>query len=96
MLGMGSAHPVDGQDNLGRVVVEVGDGLMDNGAHDALIEARVGRRRRPDGLQILRQLGERERRDVGPSRGRRVMLADAPGDLGHPGGSYPVLTGHRA
>jgi hypothetical protein len=58
MLGMGSAHPVDGQDNLGRVVVEVSDGLMDNGAHDALLEARVGRRRRPDGLQILRQIDE--------------------------------------
>ena len=40
---------------------------------------------RPDGLQILRQLGERDRREVRPSRGHRVMLADALGDLGHPG-----------
>ena len=55
MLGVGAAHPVDGQDDLGRAVVEIGDGLVDNGAHDALLEPRVGRRRRPDGLQILRQ-----------------------------------------
>ena len=52
-------HPVDGQDDLGCIVVEVGDGLMDDGAHDALLETRVARRRRPDGLQILRQLGEK-------------------------------------
>lgn len=47
------------EDDLGRVVIDVGDDLTDESAYDALLEPRVGCWGRPDGLKIVGQGGER-------------------------------------
>ena len=44
VLSMDSAYPVDGQDDLGRGVIEVGHGFVDDRAHDPLLEPRIRRR----------------------------------------------------
>ena len=51
-LGVDATHPMNDENDLGRVVVDIGDDLLDDGPHDALLEPRVGRRGGPDGLQI--------------------------------------------
>ena len=43
-LAMNAAGPMDQQDDLGGVIVDVGDNLMNEGAHDALLETCVGLR----------------------------------------------------
>jgi hypothetical protein len=50
---------VDDDNDLGSRVVDVGDDLVDQGAHDALLQPRVRCRSRPDRLQIRAQEGER-------------------------------------
>ena len=82
VLGMGAAHPVDDDDDLGGRVVEIGDRLLDDGPHDALLQPGVGRRRRPDGLEVLGQGGEGDRLEVGRARRGGVVIGDAPLDLG--------------
>jgi hypothetical protein len=44
VLGMDPAYPVDGQHDLGRGVIEVGHGFVDDRAHDPLLEPRIRRR----------------------------------------------------
>jgi hypothetical protein len=51
---------VQGQYDLSRAVVEIGDSFVDEGAYDPFLEPRVRRRGRPDRLEVL---GERVERD---------------------------------
>ena len=44
-LAVGAADPVDDENDLGGLVVDIGHDLMDDGAHDALLQPRIGRRR---------------------------------------------------
>src|SRR6185436_1266243 len=57
-LGVDSAHPMNEENDLGRRVVDIGDDLLDDGSHDALLEARVGGLSAPSGFKIRRQCGE--------------------------------------
>lgn len=60
MFGVGSADPVERQNDLGREIVEIGQGLVDQRAHDPLLEPGIGGGRRPHGLEIV---GEGRQRD---------------------------------
>jgi hypothetical protein len=44
VLGMVPAYPVNGQHDLGRGVVEVGHGFVDDRAHNPLLEPSIRRR----------------------------------------------------
>ncbi|WP_245309089.1 hypothetical protein [Bradyrhizobium retamae] len=44
-LAVGATHPMDDENDLGGRVVDIGHDLMDEGAHNALLEASIGRRR---------------------------------------------------
>ena len=59
-FGMHAADPVDQQDDLGGFIVDIGDHFLDDGAHDALLEPGIRRRRRPDCPKVRGQ-----RRNVG-------------------------------
>jgi hypothetical protein len=48
-LAVGAADPVNDEDDLGRHIIDIGHDLMDESAHDALLQPRIGRRCRPDG-----------------------------------------------
>ncbi|MGA7308862.1 MAG: hypothetical protein WBX05_07925 [Pseudolabrys sp.] len=52
-LAVHAADPVNDENDLG--VVDIGHHLMDYGAHDALLQPRIGRRCEPDGLEVRRQ-----------------------------------------
>ena len=54
-LAVHAADPVNGENDLGGCVVDIGHHLMDDGAHDALLQPRIGRRCEPDGLEVRRQ-----------------------------------------
>ena len=56
---MDPSDPMDQQDDLGGCIIDIGDHLVDDGAHDALLEPRIRRRRRPDSPKV-----SSERRDV--------------------------------
>jgi hypothetical protein len=58
-LAVGATHPVDDENDLGGRVVDIGHDLVDQSAHDALLDTCIGRRRRPGSLQIG---GERRKR----------------------------------
>jgi hypothetical protein len=47
-----AAAPVNDENDLGGCVVDIGHHLMDDGAHDALLQPRIGRRCGPDGLEV--------------------------------------------
>src|SRR3984893_18542022 len=57
-FGMNAADPMGQENDLWRFVIDIGDHLVDDGAHDSLLEPRVGRRRRPDSLEISGQRGD--------------------------------------
>ena len=79
---MQAAHPVDYENDLGGGIVDIGHHLMDDGAHDAFLQPRIGRRCRPDGLEVRRQQTERERIDGG--NGHVCIMRRDPGfDLRH-------------
>ena len=63
-----AAPPVDHQDDLARRLVDVGDDVGDQGAHEPLAGAHGRARRVPGGFEVLGEAGE-VRRDGG--RGRR-------------------------
>jgi hypothetical protein len=77
-----AADPVDDEDNLGCCVVDIRHDLLDESADDALLQPCVGRRRRPDGLEVRRQHAERYRIDGDSGRGR-IMRRDPALDLRH-------------
>jgi len=54
-LAVHAADPVNDENDLGGCVVDIGHHLMDDGAHDALLQPRIGRRCGPDGLEVRRQ-----------------------------------------
>ena len=54
-LGMGAANPMDHENDLGSFIIDIGDHLLDHGAHDALLEPGIRRRRRPDNLKVCGQ-----------------------------------------
>ena len=56
-LAMNATGPMDQQDDLGGVIVQIGDNLMNERAHDALLQTRVGLRGRPDSFEIGREFG---------------------------------------
>ena len=70
------------ENDLGRFVVDIGDDLLDDGPHDALLEPRVGRRSEPDGLQIRRQGGKGGWRLLRARGCRRVVGGDLRLDVG--------------
>src|SRR4051812_28970127 len=84
MLGVGTTRPMDEDDDLGGAFVEIGDGLVDHGPDDALLQPRVGRRRRPYGLKVLCQGGKGDRCGSVPRRCASIMLDDALLDLRYP------------
>jgi len=84
MLGVGTTRPMDEDDDLGGAFVEVGDGLVDHGPDNALLQPRVGRRRRPDRLEVLGQGGKGDRRGSVPRRCGSIVLDDALLDLRDP------------
>ena len=47
-----AAAPVDHEHDLGRFGVDVGHHLLDHGAHDALLQPRIGRGSSPDSLEV--------------------------------------------
>ena len=51
-------------------IVDIGDDLVDQRAHDALLQPRIGGRRRPDRLEVRGE--ETERRGVDGGRHRRA------------------------
>ncbi|MGG5890780.1 hypothetical protein ACLF3G_27165 [Falsiroseomonas sp. HC035] len=76
VFGMGAAHPVDGEHDLRRRIIEIGNRLVDHGAHDPLPQSGIGRWGGPHRLQILGERLERHRRKRGLRRAGGVMLAD--------------------
>jgi len=58
-LAVHAADPVDDQNDLSGVLIDVGYHLVDQGAHDALLQPGVRGGRRPNRLEIHRELGER-------------------------------------
>ena len=82
---MDAAHPVDHEDDLGGLGVDIGDHLAHQGADDALLEPRIGRRSRPDGPEITGQIGEGEWCCFRSRRHGRVMAGDFRLDFGDAG-----------
>jgi hypothetical protein len=54
-LAVHAADPVNDENDLGGCVVDIGHHLMDDGAHDAFLQPRIGRWCEPDGLEVRRQ-----------------------------------------
>ena len=52
-LAVNAADPVDDEDDLGGRIVDIGHDLMDEDAHNALLEASIRRRRIPDRFEVL-------------------------------------------
>src|SRR3954465_8030701 len=82
VLSVGASHPVQGQYDLSRAVVEIGDSFVDEGAYDPFLEPRVRRRGRPDRLEVRGERVERDRRKGGTGRGR-IMVGDSRLSGGH-------------
>jgi transposase InsO family protein len=82
VLGVGAAHPVDGEHDLRGSLVEIGDDLLDHGAHDPLLQPGVGGRGGPHGRQIFGESVEGHGRDGGTRCGGDVMVGDPTQGLG--------------
>ena len=57
-LGVDTAHPVNGEHDLGGFSIDVGNHLMDHSTDGTLLQPRVGCRGAPDGPEITGQIGE--------------------------------------
>ena len=79
MLSMGAADPVDREHDLRSRVIEIGDRLLDDGAHDPLLQSSVRSGRGPDGMQVFCEGVEGHWRDRGARRGGGVMLGGMAG-----------------
>jgi hypothetical protein len=51
-FAVGAAGPMDHEHDLGRLGVDVGHHLLDDGAHDALFQSRIGGGSSPDDLEV--------------------------------------------
>jgi len=69
-----AADPVDDQNDLSRLLIDVGDHLMDNGADDTLLQPRISRGSGPDGLEVRSERGKRCR--IGDGRDRGGFMGD--------------------
>ena len=58
-LGVSASHPVDHQDDLARVIIGIGNDLLDQQARDPLLESHLAARRLPHPGQIRGQRFER-------------------------------------
>src|SRR3974390_572923 len=73
---------MDNQNDLSRLLIDVGKPLLDNGANDSLLRPRIGLGISPDGLEIGCERGERCR--IGDRRGvGGIMGSNFAFDLGH-------------
>src|SRR5215467_575134 len=64
-LGADRANPMDEQNDLGSIGIDIGNHLMDHGADDALLQPCIGRGVGPNVPEIGCELGERCRIDGG-------------------------------
>ncbi|WP_292464942.1 hypothetical protein [Mesorhizobium sp.] len=55
---MDAVDLLDQQDDLGGFIIDIGDYFLDDGAHDALLEPGIRRRRRPDGAKVSGKRGD--------------------------------------
>ena len=83
-LGVDPANPMDEQNDLGCIGIDIGNHLMDHGADDALLQPCIGRGVGPNALEIGCEHGERCRIDGGRDRGG-VMGGNLGFDLRHAG-----------
>jgi hypothetical protein len=58
-LAVRATRPMDGDDDFGSVVVDIGHDFVDQRARDALLQSRVRRRSRPDRFEVRSQQGKR-------------------------------------
>src|SRR5690349_8023354 len=56
---MNTADPMNDQNDLGCLRIDISDYLMDDGANDTLLQPRIGQGISPDSLEISRERGER-------------------------------------
>lgn len=82
---------MDDQDDLGSIIIDVGDDLVDYGADNTLLQACIGGRRGPHRLEVGREVGERDRRN-GLPRNAPVMSSNLGLDVGN-GDERAVPTG---
>src|SRR5215213_1287454 len=75
-LGVNAAHPVDQENDRPSLDVDIGDHLADHGADDALLEPGIGRRRFPDGREIMGERREGGKPRLRPSWGGAVVSGD--------------------
>ena len=54
-LAVHTADPVNHENDLCGLRIDVGDDLLDQGAHDALLQSRIRRWSSPNGLEVGRQ-----------------------------------------
>jgi hypothetical protein len=52
-----AVDPMDDQNDLGCLRIDISDHLMDDGANDALLQPRIGLGISPDSLEIRRESG---------------------------------------
>src|SRR4029077_12002704 len=58
-LAVNAADPMDHQNNLGRLRIDISDHFMDNGADDTLLQPCISRGGGPDSLEVRSERGER-------------------------------------
>ena len=83
-LGVNCANPMDQQDDLGRIVVDIGDHLVNKGAHDALLQSGIGLRVFPDCFEIDGKAGDVRRRQRRWGRCRGIVRRNLGLDLADP------------
>ena len=71
---MSAADPVDDQNDLSRLLIDIGDHLMDYGSDDTLLQPRISRGGGPDGLEVCSEHGKRCR--IGDGRGLLGFMDD--------------------
>src|SRR4029077_20793487 len=85
-----AADPMNDQNDLGCLRIDISDYLMNDGANDTLLQPRIGRGISPDSLEIRRESGERSWIGDGGGIGG-IMGSDFAFDLRHAvGGLIPT------
>ena len=75
-FSMDAAKPMNQENDLGRCIIDIGDHLVDDGAHDALLEPRIRCRRRPDSAKVTGERGNVRCRQGRWFRRRGIMRGD--------------------